>query len=512
LSLIKSVLIVGGGTAGWLSAAILASKHRCSMPAGLGGINISLVESPDIATIGVGEGTWPSMKSTLRSIGVDEIEFLKACSASFKQGSKFVAWRTGGDDDVYYHPFDLPEMFYEGNLAAAWLNEVCDEPFAKWVSLQEGLCEANLSPKLLTSGQYSGVANYGYHLDAGKFADFLKQHCTQKLGVNFISDSVVGVVSSESGDIAAVKTLNSGLLEADLFLDCTGFSSLLLGKHYGIQFIDKSSILPINSAVAVHMPYSEGEAVASATISTAQEAGWIWDIGLANRRGVGHVYCDAYISKEQAIQQLCQYLGLTEQQFSQLKLKSIAINPGYREKIWHQNCVAIGLSAGFLEPLEASAMMLIEVSANMIADNFPANRGAMNILEKRFNRRCHYRWSRIIDFLKLHYILSKREQPFWREVSKRDILSDRLKEDLDLWRHQPPWKTDFDSVDEAFPEASYQYIIYGMGYDTGLSQHLENSYSKSFMHSARKELIRKIDALSPKVIPNRKLLDLIHGA
>lgn len=211
-----------------------------------------------------------------------------------------------------------------------------------------------MSPKFASSAQYAGIANYGYHLDAGKFAEFLKQHCTQKLGVNFISDSVVEVISAEDDHIAGVNTLKSGLLKADLYVDCTGFSSLLLGKHYNVKFIDKSDLLPINSAIAVHMPNSQGESVASATLSTAQDAGWIWDIGLANRRGVGYVFCDAYISQEQAKQALRTYLGLDEQDFTALKLNSIAIKPGYREKFWHKNCVAIGLSAGFLEPLEAS--------------------------------------------------------------------------------------------------------------------------------------------------------------
>ena len=506
----NSILIVGGGTAGWLTAAILAAKHSQGRGQGPSGITVTVIEAPDIPTVGVGEGTWPSMRATLQSVGIDEAEFAKACGVSFKQGSKFVGWKDGLADDVYYHPFSLPEGFYDGNLAQAWVNAQPKETFAKWASFQEILCEKNLSPKLLSSAQYSGIANYGYHLDAGKFAEFLKCHCVKKLGVKFIADKVTGVVSGDNGDIAQVLTCTQGPIFADLYVDCTGFSSLLIGGHYGIRFIDKSDVLPINSAVATHMPYKGAEPVASATISTAQEAGWIWDIGLAHRRGVGHVFCDSYISKDEAVDQLRGYLGLSEGELCGLRLNEITIKPGYREEFWHKNCVAIGLSAGFLEPLEASAMMLIEVAANMIAEQLPANREAMSVVAARFNRRCHYRWSRIIDFLKLHYILSKRAQPFWHDVASTDNISDRLREDLTLWRHQPPWKTDFDSLEEAFPAASYQYVLYGMGFETLPNFNMGTPSFNDFLQATGAALARKVDSVLPKVLPNRELLALMQ--
>lgn len=155
-------------------------------------------------------------------------------------------------------------------------------------------------------------------------------------------------------------------------------------------------------------------------------------------------------------------------------------------------------------------MMLIEVSANMIAEQLPANREAMEILAARFNRRCHYRWQRIIDFLQLHYILSKREQPFWRDVSSTDRISCRLKEDLALWRHQPPWKTDFDSLDEAFPAASYQYVLYGMGFITQPPQQEGNLLLKKFVQTSDAQLVRKIDSVLPRAVSNRDMLDLMH--
>lgn len=506
---LTSILIVGGGTAGWITAAIIAAKHRmrCSQD-DAPSIQVSLIEAPDIPTIGVGEGTWPGMRSTLKKIGIKESDFLKECSASFKQGSMFVGWRNGQPDDYYYHPFEMPQGYMEGNLSQYWVDAKPNMSFSKMACVQESICEKNLSPKLRSSGDYAGVVNYGYHLDAGKFSEFLKRHCIEKLGVQLVSDKVVAVVESACGDIDSVKTARSGNLTADLFVDCSGFKSLLLAEHFNIEFIDKSDAFPINSALAVQLPYEGEEAIKSVTVSTAQEAGWIWDIGLSSRRGVGYVFSDKYITKDQAASQLQSYLGLADEKFSELSKRSIPIKPGYREKFWHKNCVAVGLSAGFLEPLEASAIMLIEVSANMIADQMPVNRTAMDTVAKRFNRRTRYRWERIIDFLKLHYTLSERPEPFWRDSSCDSSLSERLIEDLALWRHQTPWKVDFDSVDEVFPVASYQYVLYGMGFETLPSARAPAAGFVEFSQKALGDVQRASGLLLPKVETNRVMLGL----
>ncbi len=498
-----SILIVGGGTAGWLTALILASR----LPRANGGPAVTLMEPPDIPIIGVGEGTWPGMRTTLRNAGIKEADFLRQCHASFKQGSKFVGWKDGSENDYYYHPFDAPVGFQEGNLAQRWVDTAPGQSFSKWVCIQEHLCEQQLSPKLPTSPEYAGVANYAYHLDAGKFSEFLKAHCVEELGVTLLRDKVTQVVAAENDDIAHVQTESSGAVAADLFVDCTGFRSLLLGQHFGVGFLDKVDELPINAALAVQVPYDGAQPINSATHGTAQEAGWIWDIGLSHRRGVGHVFSDAHLTDEQAAAQLQAYLALNDNAFEQLQPRRISIRPGYREKFWHRNCVAIGLSAGFLEPLEASAMMLVEASANRVADQLPANRDAMAIVAKRFNQRFEYRWQRIIDFLKLHYVLTQRKESFWQDAANPSTLSDRLTEDLALWRHQAPWKNDFDSLDEAFPAASYQYVLYGMGYRTHSAS---TAPLDPFAGKAIDAVSRQSNLLQSKVESNRNLLDRIQ--
>ncbi|MGH6613688.1 tryptophan halogenase family protein [Sphingomonas sp.] len=461
---VTSVCIVGGGSAGWLTAALIAARHR--VPGG-GGLSVTLVESERIGIIGVGEGTWPTMRNTLRKVGVSETDFLRACNASFKQGAKFARWRTGAADDFYYHPLVLPEGFPEFDLAPYWNAEALADPasasFSDTVCFQEFLCERQLAPKLITSPEYGGLANYAYHLDAGRFAEFMRTHCVEKLGVRHVIDDVVRVEMAENGDIAAVVTQVNGPLAADLFIDCSGFSSLLLGETLGVPFIDRSDVLFIDRALAVQLPYDADDApVASQTNSVGQRHGWIWDIGLQNRRGIGYVYSSRHAQGSSPEEELAAYVGPG---FDALTPRELTIRSGHRETFWKRNCVAVGLSAGFLEPLESSALVLIELSADFIAETMPATRSGMDIVARRFNDMTRYRFDRVVEFLKLHYVLTERDDTaFWRDNRDPATIPQSLQDQLELWRYAPPGEQDFSSAHEMFPAASYQYVLYGMGF------------------------------------------------
>lgn len=462
---IKQIVIVGGGSAGWLTAGILAAEHGCNNPDGL---RVKLVESPDVNPIGVGEGTWPTMRDTLRKMGVSETEFIRECDASFKQASRFDRWVTGSDNDSYYHPFALPQGYGDVNLVSHWQSLPNRNPYAEVVSYQAHLCNQGRAPKQVTTPEWAAVANYAYHLDAGKFGQFLQKFCTEKLGVEHVLDHVQGVNSADNGDIASLQTENNGQIQGDLFIDCTGFASLLLGRHYGVPFVSRKETLFCDTAMALQVPYmEEASPISSNTISTAQKAGWIWDIGLPTRRGTGHVYSSAHSSDEEAELALRCYIGNTGGDGDAGTARKISINPGHRDTFWHHNCVAVGISAGFIEPLEASALALIELSAKMISNELPATRGVMDFVAKRFNERFRYRWDRIIDFLKLHYVLSQRtDSDFWLDNRKVETIPSHLLELLDLWKYQPPSRSDLFQIEEIFPSASYQYILYGMGFES----------------------------------------------
>ncbi|MBO9711717.1 tryptophan halogenase family protein [Sphingomonas sp.] len=460
---VRKIVVVGGGTAGWLTAAVIAAKHRSRMP---GSFAVTLVESPNTPIIGVGEGTWPTLRSTLKKIGVSETDFFRECDAAFKQGACFARWTTGAGDDAYYHPLMLPQGFADLNLVPHWLARHEGQSFCDAVCPQGRICDDGLAPKTITTPEYQGLANYAYHLDAGKFAPFLQKHCTEKLGVRHVLADVREVKLAEDGDIAAIATEQAGEIEGDLFVDCTGFRSLLLGEALGVPFRDCSDVLFCDTALAIQVPYeSESSPIASHTISTAQSAGWIWDIGLPTRRGVGHVFSSRHISDDEAERELRSYLGDAG---ANLPVRKIRIRSGHRETFWKRNCVAVGLAAGFLEPLEASAIVLIELSAKLIAEQMPVCREVMDVIASRFNATTHYRWGRIIDFLKLHYVLTKRtDSAFWRDNLLPETIPERLQELLTLWKYQSPWFHDeFDRVEEVFPAASYQYVLYGMGFRT----------------------------------------------
>lgn len=509
-SSIRIITIVGGGTAGWLTAGVIAAEHLANNEQG---IEVRLIESPDVSPIGVGEGTWPTMRGTLKKMGISETEFFRECDASFKQGAKFAKWVTGAENDAYYHPLVLPQGYSDINLVPFWQQHADKVSFADAVSFQGSLCERGLAPKQNTTPEYAHVANYAYHLDAGKFSQFLQKHCTQKLGVKHTLDHVTAVNSHENGDISSVTTKYHGDISGDLFIDCSGFNALLIGKHFQVPFVSKKHILFNDTALACHVPYPEDTSpIASHTISTGQSSGWIWDIGLPSRRGVGHVFSSQHTTAEKAEIELRDYLRLSRSDIAdELKIRQLNINPGHRQVFWKNNCVAVGLAAGFLEPLEASALVLVELSAAMISEQLPASRHVMNIVAKRFNEKFLYRWDRIIDFLKLHYVLTKRsDTDYWIDNCLPETIPEDLQELLTLWRYESPWHQDFTQVDEIFPSASYQYVLYGMGFEThkrSTARRSENAQLADMQFRKNSELTQKLLAGLPT---NRDLINKIR--
>lgn len=509
---VRKIVIIGGGTAGWLTAGVLASHYKSDNTEGL---SVVLVESPDVATIGVGEGTWPSMRTTLQKMGVSETDFIRECDVSLKQGSRFDNWVTGASD-YYYHPFSLPQGFGEFNLVNYWQAIRDKISFADAVSQQGQLCDRGLAAKQIATPEFAFNVNYGYHLDAGKFAAFLQKHCVEKLGVTHILDHVIDVNSRPNSDIESVSTEGNGTVAGDLFIDCTGFASILIGKHFNVPFKSVSDTLFNDTALAMQVPYkSEKDPIASHTLSTAQSAGWIWNIGLPTRRGIGHVYSSKYISDEGAERELREYVApiVGRSQAEQLSVRKIPINSGHRTEFWHRNCVAIGLSAGFVEPLEASALVLVESSAKFIAQQLPENADLMPLLAKRFNQKFNNHWERIVDFLKLHYLLNQRnDDGYWQANRNIDSVPTTLQESLTLWRHQPPWLDDAPHFDDLFSSASFQYVMYGMGFVTKQSQVVlrDENANRDKANSLFMANSKRTSQLLSTLPSNRDLLDKIQ--
>ena len=512
-------MIVGGGTAGWLTAGIIAAKHCTVNIADTANTDIQqteviLVESPDVKNLGVGEGTWPTMRDTLRQIGISERTFLSCCDANFKQGSKFVGW-LDGESDHYYHPFMAPAGYGSVSLAEHWSATSRELDFESWVSSQGTVCQQNLAPKTSQMPEYAFGLNYGYHINAGKFVSMLHQHCVEKLRVQYIQGHVEHVLPAENGDIASIVLMGGEHVDGDLFIDCSGFAAILIDKHYQIPFKSQQHILFNDTALALQVEHASDDVpIASCTVSTAQKSGWVWDISLQNRRGIGHVFSSDFTDAEQAEQALLRYVHndpfLAAKKLTPRKIK---FTPGHRETFWHKNCVAIGVSAGFVEPLEATALVLIEKSAEWISQQLPRNRSAMTVLAKRFNQLTLQRWQEIIDFLKLHYVLTNRQDSeYWRAHQQPDSIPESLQDAMTLWRSQAPGLYEANQRFELFSSASKQYVLYGMAFHTALAQSDLGRQDASRVKRLRSETLHSTEKLLSALPTNRQFFSNLKKA
>lgn len=460
----EEILVVGGGTAGWLTAAWLA-KHL----GGPGGVTITLIESSDIPTVGVGEGTFPTIARTLHALGADEAGFMRESAAAFKQGIRFVDWQYGksaGKRRHYYHPFALPREVEGLDLLPYWLSgEAGAVSWADASTLQEKVCDAARAPKRERDAGFRGPMNYAYHLDAGRFGAYLAR-LARGLGVRHLVGTVTRVELDEYGAIAGVHTAEHGTLTAGLYVDCTGFRAALIGDALGVPFVPKSDVLFVDRAVVMQVPNDDPQAeIPPYTISTAHEAGWTWDIALPTRRGVGYVYSSRHTDSARAETVLRDYAG---NRGRDLPLRHLPLSIGWRAQHWVKNCVAVGLAGGFLEPLESTGIILIEAAAYMIA-GFYQRDGDLAPAAARFNRLMTARYERIVDFIKLHYFLTRREEPFWRDNADPASATESLLAHLEMWRHRPPARFDLTMDHETFALANYQFVLYGMGFETRLA-------------------------------------------
>jgi len=450
------ILVVGGGTAGWLTAAVVAAAHRKSHKHP---ITVSLVESPNIPTIGVGEGSWPTLRATLKRIGLDELAFMQSCSVSLKQGTEFIGWRE--PSHKYVHPFS----HIESDIAVGdyWSEYAQSGEFAPHFNVQAALAPLGIAPKQANTPAYSFAMNYGYHLDAGAFAGVLSKHAIEALGVQHIVADVTDV-SVCDGAITALTLATGETLNADLYVDCTGSAGLLISKALKVPDVDLSKYSFNNKAIAIQAPYAaDNEEIKSLTQAVAHDDGWIWDIALENRRGTGVVYSDAYLTDTEAESRLREYLKDTGvRNVDELPAKVLSFKPHHKESFWQGNCIAIGMSAGFIEPLEATAIVLIEESANFLANNLPLRAAALPAISRTFNAKMHQHWCNIVEFLKLHYVGSERTSSYWEAHQNTKTWPESLQDKLMLWESRGPSADDIPNS-ALFPSASYQYIKYGMG-------------------------------------------------
>ncbi len=462
-TLTQQIVIVGGGTAGWLSALHIKSS--------LGdGAQVTLIESPDVPTIGVGEGTQPTLRVQLHTLRVEEDELLRHCGASFKNGIRFVDWCRGTGPSEYLHPFfsgptgqdRSPYADHHLWLALQQLGQVRPDTLADACFAESVLIRQQRAPIGLQDGKRlpNPVANYAYHIDAAQLGLYLRKLAIQR-GVIHAQDYVEGVRRNDHGDIVAVQTRNQGEIPGDFFVDCSGFHRLLIGQ-LADDFVDFSPCLLNDRAVTARIPYNEDrpQSIHSCTTSTAMPHGWIWEVPLRDRVGMGYVYSSQFVSDEEARRTFVEFIGHEPAQTNLIRFQS-----GYYRQQWNNNCVAIGLSGGFIEPLEATGIALITYSLFRLLELWPTGDHAP-VLRDRFNSLMGRSYEWIRDFIVMHYCLSQRDDtPYWQAVRQPEAIPDSLQNQLEMFRHNWPFG---DSANEGavfhLPNISHACVLAGFHY------------------------------------------------
>ena len=446
---LDTIVIVGGGTAGWMTAAGLAHFLRNSRT------QITLIESDDIGTVGVGEATLPSIIGFNRLLGIDERDFLRATQGTFKLGIQFVDWKQKGQ--TYFHPFGS----YGHKL------DICDFHHywlkARQSGLKAPLDDYCLNAILARDQLFSPPANdpstplstltHAYHFDAGLYARYLRTYAEAR-GVKRIEGKITHVSQDpETGFVTSVHLDKGQTVAGDLFVDCSGFRGLLIEDTLKTGYIDWSDTLPCNSALAV--PSERTVNVHPYTRSTAREAGWQWRIPLQHRTGNGYVYCNRYISDDDAHATLMN--NLEGQAVAEPRL--IRFTTGCRAQSWNKNVVAIGLSAGFIEPLESTSIHLIQKAILKLVRCLPDKTMAPELIGE-FNRQLRLEYVDTRDFISLHYKATERDDtPFWN-YNRTNTISDSLKARMELFAHSGRL---FINDGEAFALTSWVAVMMGQG-------------------------------------------------
>jgi hypothetical protein len=435
---LQKVVILGGGTAGWMTAAYLGKAFQ-------GTVGVTVLDAPVIPRIGVGEATVPNLqRSFFDYLGLAEDEWMQECNASFKMAVRFVNWRTPGRGeasartlpdgrlDHFYHPFGLLPEYDQMPLSHYWVKRRHEgrsaEPFDYACFREPPIMDAMKAPRWLDGRP---ATRYAWHFDAQLVADFLRRFATEKQSVHHVQDEMTRVERDERGFVTALHTKSGRVLEADLFVDCSGFRGLLINQAMAEPFIDMSDHLLCDSAVATAVPHDdEANGVEPYTSAIAMSSGWLWKIPMLGRFGTGYVYSSKFIDRDEATREFADVWGLDTEKttFNQIRFRV-----GRNRRAWVKNVVSIGLSSCFLEPLESTGIFFITAAIHQLAKHFP-DRTFNDGLIDSFNREIELMFDDCRDFIQAHFFYAPRnDTPFWR-ANKELTLPDNIQQKISAYK------------------------------------------------------------------------------
>jgi hypothetical protein len=478
------IAILGGGTAGWMAAIYMQHKWQDK------NIHITLIESPDIGIVGVGEGSTPSLKNFFDDVEIAERDWMPRCNATYKVGIRFDGWSSEPGFESYRHPFPSQLDVYSSN----GLGQYCHlrragfdiNPHPDQFFIQSHLAEKNFSP--LSADNFPFTNSYGYHFDSGLLGQYLSEVAVDR-GVTHIQGEVFEVTQNKNGHLESLLFKNNDSLYADFFVDCTGFSGFLIQKKLAVPFKSFSDNLFNDSAVV--MPTAAGEPLRTETISTALSHGWAWDIPLTNRTGNGYVYSSNYCDADAAETELRKKLNCLD---SDTEARHLKMKVGRVEKYWSHNCLAVGLSQGFIEPLEATALHIVQVTILEFMLNFEAG-GFTDKNRDKYNQIINNRFEGVRDYIVAHYrINSRTDTAYWRDNANNQSLSDSLIGLLNAWtgglKHDIDQEIARQNIGSYFPLDSWRILFSGYGFFPKQPLKAVNSDPSLFDMAKHRDFIR----------------------
>lgn len=444
---INSFIVVGGGTAGWISAAILARSLTNSNS------SITVVESPNIPTVGVGEATIPSIVDLLEYLRIPLKEFILATNATFKLGIKFIDWQQKGHH--YWHPFGFVGNKIDGKpFYQHWLKHQFNNPQFDFTDFSPAIALAKKSKFYIPDPKVkNNLSNstYALHFDASLVAKYLAEYC-KGMGVTLLQQHIQSTTLDKQGKIESLHLDNKTSISGDFFIDCSGQQALLIHKALRVGYDNWQHFLPVDRAITAQSTIEE--TIPPYTQATAHEHGWRWKIPLQNRTGNGYVFCSDYCSDDDALNLLKQNSTdfITEPRF-------ISFTTGKRDKIWHKNCLAVGLSSGFLEPLESTSIYLIMKTMLNFVECLPNKQCERPTIDE-FNRLIDDEYHAIRDFIVLHYCTTKRKDSAFWQMWQHINIPDTLKTKIDLFKCQGRL---YENKYDLFSADSWYSVLEGMG-------------------------------------------------